>query len=34
MDRLDEREAEQKRALSKSFKQNVKLSGDLYKGEL
>lgn len=31
MDRLDEREAEQKRALSKSFKQNVKLSGDLYK---
>ena len=30
MARLDAREAEQRRALSKSFKQNVKLSGDLY----
>ena len=31
MDRLDKKEEEQRRVLSKSFKQNVKLSGDLYK---
>ena len=31
MNRLEEKESEQRRAMSKSYKQNVKLSGDIYR---
>jgi hypothetical protein len=31
MNRLEEKEAEQRRAMSKTYKQNVKLSGDIYR---